>query len=313
MSLEQIESTDRINRASDRNSSIFADSWNQKDIRALSVSKQEFSVPAVFGNFDLISMDHEIEAKTAIVPNSNIDAIPHSLSDISNVDANFKQLVREYFADQTKQCHLLAQEPNDQNAGEKTLAAPNPSNDDREIAQLKQSSEKEPNIPKVREPGHHYKTAEEAAEAALYDPHVKMISGTRPHKSTEYGGFVYENKDGSFSYTAPTAGTQSGEIGPENWAAAMDQLIALQKNNGQIIGIVGFYHTHPDSWDSGNEGFSPADRAIINGDPQNAFRDHGHPIRLRGYLRNYKGDIIERDPGDDHSTRIYHAANHSLV
>ncbi|HEY9777825.1 MAG TPA: DUF4329 domain-containing protein [Planktothrix sp.] len=134
-----------------------------------------------------------------------------------------------------------------------------------------------------------------------------MKSGKPGHQSIECGGYIYERKDGTFTYTKPIASQRAGEF------REFGKSMQLMKADPQAETLVGWYHTHPDSWDTRNEGFSPEDRNIINGiksPTSTVFEDtvKHRTVKLTGYIRNFKGDIIERAPGDEFSTRLYQAS-----
>lgn len=89
-------------------------------------------------------------------------------------------------------------------------------------------------------PGDSYDTQDEAAQDAMDDIIDQSINEDR-----EYGGWIYQNDDGTYSYTEPNRGTEHGcspGVRPENGTA--------------------YYHTHgaESGPDYDDENFSPKDR-----------------------------------------------------
>jgi hypothetical protein len=87
-------------------------------------------------------------------------------------------------------------------------------------------------------PGDKYPTQDAAAIAASND-----INNTSISEGKEYAGWIYRNDDGTYSYTAPNAGTKDGS-----------------DPGAQPDGGTAYYHTHGAN-DPGydNENFSDAD------------------------------------------------------
>ncbi len=78
-------------------------------------------------------------------------------------------------------------------------------------------------------PGDKYKSADGAVKAALQDiwnDHFEEIEGR------EFGGWIYKNPDGTYSYTPPHAGEETRVDPPE-------------KDIPKGASRVGGYHTHP--------------------------------------------------------------------
>ncbi|MCW5933047.1 MAG: DUF4329 domain-containing protein [Fimbriimonadia bacterium] len=117
-------------------------------------------------------------------------------------------------------------------------------------------------------PGDKYKSADAAAKAALRD-----IGKEPKMMEVEFGGWIYENPDGTFSYTKPVKGTENEVSPPKS---------SLPKN----AIIVGGYHNHlAGSMES--EYFSERDRIFA--------REHGSVYLLTptGCMKRYipgKGD-----------------------
>jgi uncharacterized protein RhaS with RHS repeats len=95
-------------------------------------------------------------------------------------------------------------------------------------------------------PGDPYPTQDEAGINAIKDINPISIS-----QDTEYGGWVYQNHDSTYSYTAPNPGTgTSTTLGPK-------------PSTGTVTGD---YHTHG-TYRAGydNENFSPQDKTGYSG------------------------------------------------
>ena len=114
-------------------------------------------------------------------------------------------------------------------------------------------------------PGDKYKSPDEAANHAIED-----VNSTSIKEGREYAGRIYQNSDGTYSYTAPNKGTKSGSCPGETPAD--------KKNEG-------YYHTHG-SDDPGydNENFSPEDKNFAN--------NEGKP----GYVGTPSGKTKKYDP-----------------
>lgn len=98
-------------------------------------------------------------------------------------------------------------------------------------------------------PGDKYKSPEEAARAALEDIYWMSVLFNR-----EYGGWIYRNEDGTYSYTFPVTGTID--------RVSTEVLNKTKPKNKKSI--VGVYHSHgaydeayPDS-----DNLSPEDRLV---------------------------------------------------
>jgi len=122
-------------------------------------------------------------------------------------------------------------------------------------------------------PGDPYPTADAAGTQA-----VKDINPTSIKEGVEYAGRVYQNPDGTYSYTAPNKGDKD--------SSNAGKCPNGKKNEGD-------YHTHG-SDDPGydNENFSQVD---IDGN-----KADGKP----GYLGTPKGDVKKYDPATGKSTTI---------
>ena len=93
-------------------------------------------------------------------------------------------------------------------------------------------------------PGDHYHTLDQAGEQALQD-----IVGLSIRLGKEFGGVLYKNDDGTYSYTVPEPGT--------------DHNVTIPFSDSPPA--VGWYHTHgadDPGWD--NEDFSDADQSITD-------------------------------------------------
>jgi RHS repeat-associated protein len=101
-------------------------------------------------------------------------------------------------------------------------------------------------------PGDKYKSENEAAKQAIRD-----INPTSIKEHSEYAGFVYQNSDGTFSYTSPNKGTKDSSR-PSYWDA-VDLTWSPFKSE------IGLYHTHGGK-DAGydNENFSPEDMDVYD-------------------------------------------------
>jgi RHS repeat-associated protein len=122
-------------------------------------------------------------------------------------------------------------------------------------------------------PGDRYLTQDAAASDAISDINPKSIKEYR-----EYGGQIYKNSDGTYSYTPPRQGTRdSVNPGPK-------------PNTG-----TGYYHTHggPDpGYD--NEHFSRADKEYA--DRNNADGYLGTPSNKQKRYDNLTKKVTELDP-----------------
>ena len=78
-----------------------------------------------------------------------------------------------------------------------------------------------------------YKEQNEAAIQALYEIHLISIIEQR-----EYGGWIYENDDGTFSFTRAVKGNK-GDVPTE----LMDSVKPIAGTNG-VKKVVAFYHSH---------------------------------------------------------------------
>lgn len=120
-------------------------------------------------------------------------------------------------------------------------------------------------------PGDKYKTLDEAGRNAVTD-----INRTSIKEGREYGGWIYRNTDGTYSYVAPSKGGKDGLILPKKPA-----------------GVCADYHTHGAN-DPGydNENFSPTDKASNDRLPG------------PGYLGTPGGRIKKYDPVTKKSSTI---------
>ena len=122
-------------------------------------------------------------------------------------------------------------------------------------------------------PGDPYPTQDTAARDAINDINPTSISEGR-----EYGGWIYQNSDGTYSYTESNSGSRAGtSLGPVP----------------QGVQITGDYHTHGAN-DPGydNENFSQTDK--IGNDQMNTT----------GYLGTPSGTIKRYDPSTSQETII---------
>ncbi len=113
MPVEQHEQAERTNRPSDGHNayaSIAANCWNQ--IQTLN-TKQDSSLPATFGNFELIAQAPALEATIPTLAIPKLDMQPAAtLSDIPKDANDYRQQARQYFAEQALKCQLLSDEHN---------------------------------------------------------------------------------------------------------------------------------------------------------------------------------------------------------
>lgn len=114
-------------------------------------------------------------------------------------------------------------------------------------------------------PGDRYRSADQAATQAILD-----INPTSIQQNREYAGQVYQNPDGSYSYTPPRPGNEnSSNPGPVPPGTTGD----------------GTYHTHGSDADGNNyEDFSPTDYANMDSSG------------LPGWLGTPKGHIKKYTP-----------------
>jgi Domain of unknown function (DUF4329) len=97
------------------------------------------------------------------------------------------------------------------------------------------------------DPGDPFSSADEAGRDA-----ITYINDTSIAENKEYGGYVYKNADGTYTYTKPNPGTlDSTQLGPK-------------PDSGTVVGD---YHTHG-AYDPkyDNENFSPQDKVGYSGD-----------------------------------------------
>ncbi|WP_196381608.1 DUF4329 domain-containing protein, partial [Ralstonia solanacearum] len=120
-------------------------------------------------------------------------------------------------------------------------------------------------------PGDPYPTQEAAARQATNDVIVQSI-----YENQEYGGIIYRDRNGNYSYTAPRSGGNAAVDpgGPSSCPAETTPSA--------------YYHTHgayDPNYDS--ENFSQADINYANhygvdgyvGTPNSAFKEYNHIIR----------------------------------
>lgn len=121
-------------------------------------------------------------------------------------------------------------------------------------------------------PGDKYNTEETAAKDAIKDINSQSIKESR-----EYGGYIYRNKDGTYSYTSPVKGSQAG----------LTSLGNKPKNT------TADYHTHGSN-DPGydNNNFSKADK-----------KDN-KKSGLNGYLGTPSRDVKKYDPSTGKESKI---------
>jgi RHS repeat-associated protein len=106
-----------------------------------------------------------------------------------------------------------------------------------------------------------FKTPDQAAAAALAEAAKMSDVGTY-----EYGGTIYRNADGTYSYTAPVTQHDTEHVNPG----------PMQKNT------IGDYHTHP----TGN----PSSNKIELPDKLSAITNAGDVRNLNGQKREKKGE-----------------------
>ncbi|MDD4910182.1 MAG: DUF4329 domain-containing protein [Candidatus Omnitrophica bacterium] len=122
-------------------------------------------------------------------------------------------------------------------------------------------------------PGDPYPTEDAAGKDAVNDINPKSISEGR-----EYGGWVYENPNGTYSYTKPYPGSKAGtSLGP-------------RPSGGRVVGD---YHTHGAN-DPGynNENFSLQDIA------------DNRRSGTTGYLGTPSGAVKKYEPSSNQQTDI---------
>ena len=122
-------------------------------------------------------------------------------------------------------------------------------------------------------PGDKYKSPDAAAKAAIRD-----IWDKSQREGVEYGGWIYKNPDGTYSYTAPV--TQGDPWGVN---------LGTPPNNA-----VGHYHIHPgDPPGADDENFSPEDREDIRKRARDCPGFAGYLGTPSGVIKKYvpgKGD-----------------------
>ena len=111
--------------------------------------------------------------------------------------------------------------------------------------------------------GDRYRSQRDAASAAL-----NQFNPRSQRRNREYGGLIYINKDGTFSYTHPRVGNNDS--------------VRLERNRK---GTTAYYHTHG-AYDPryDNENFSSADRQVARfhnsdayvGTPNNNFKEYNY-------------------------------------
>lgn len=111
-----------------------------------------------------------------------------------------------------------------------------------------------------------YATAEEAAIAAMQEANKKSVPEGR-----EYGGWVYKNSDGTYSYDPPVQGTKDGMTN-----------MPAKPANGEV-----WYHTHganDPGYDNENFSDTPGDKG------------YSKQESATGYLATPSGVIKKYDP-----------------
>ncbi len=116
-------------------------------------------------------------------------------------------------------------------------------------------------------PGDPYPTSHDAAHDAVSDVNPTSIS-----TSTEYAGMIYQNPDGTFSYTPPNRGSNDGANpgGPSSCPSGTTP--------------TDYYHTH-----------GSADPGYDNDNFSNADKDYGNHYNVDGYLGTPSGDLKHYD------------------
>ena len=144
------------------------------------------------------------------------------------------------------------------------------------------------------QPNNHtgYDTQNQAARAALNNSNGASIKQNR-----EYGGLIYENKNGKYHFTGPVEGTDQG-VDPHDAKAPRGTR------------VVGDYHTHGDYSVMGPNG-----NAVRTHDPHRDDFNSNHFSRpdkqgvandargkpeYRGYLGTPSGRFLEYNPSTDH-------------
>jgi RHS repeat-associated protein len=114
-------------------------------------------------------------------------------------------------------------------------------------------------------PGDPYPSQDKAARDAISDVNPKSIQQRK-----EYGGMIYKNPDGSYSYTKPNEGTKDS-VNPGGPSASP-----------KGTQPTGYYHTHGEN-DPGydNENFSTPDK------------NYAHRYKIDGYLGTPSGALKE--------------------
>lgn len=113
-----------------------------------------------------------------------------------------------------------------------------------------------------------YATAEEAALAAMREANPRTTADMK-----EYGGWVYRNPDGTFTYDPPTRG----------------QLAAVENMPNPPPNAVAWYHTHPNHPAYDGENFSGA-----TGD-----KGYSRATSMPGYVATPTGRVMRYDPAAD--------------
>jgi RHS repeat-associated protein len=126
-------------------------------------------------------------------------------------------------------------------------------------------------------PGDKYKTLDCAGFDAVHDilPQTKQ-------DGLEHGGFIYQNPDGSYSYTSPIVGT------PTALPANIFFNITIPSGTSKS----GWYHTHPYVPGYNGQAFSDGDAWTS----EHLNNSNTHPISGPGYLGTPTNVVKKYDP-----------------
>jgi len=119
-----------------------------------------------------------------------------------------------------------------------------------------------------------FKTAEEAAIHAMKNANPKSVSEGR-----EYGGWVYKNSDGTYSYNPPVRGTKDG--------------LSNMPNKGSTDVV--WYHTHG----AADPGYNNENFSGKRGD-----KGYSKVNNATGYLATPSGVIKKYDPNTNTVTTL---------
>ena len=134
--------------------------------------------------------------------------------------------------------------------------------------------------PSGLKPGDKYKTLDCAGWDAVHD----ILPQTKKD-GLEHGGFIYQNPDGSFSYTSPISGTPT-------------ELPANNFFNIPVPGGIpsGWYHTHPYVPGYNGQTFSDGDAWTS----EHLNNSNTHPISGPGYLGTPTNGVKKYTPIPGH-------------